>query len=308
MEPFVNFSLGFLGYTIFMTNPLLKLKLKLADIIKQVVKKLAFSAGYHQRIVDLEAQQKVLMAMIDKSVLVRTRNLIFENLQIVSIIGKSKIRIGSKFDGGYVVANDFESVTTVISLGIGKNLDKEKFFVNNKVKVFGYDGTIGHQSPLKHNFFVFNPRNVGIQQDQISINEIIENDIGIDSLKENSILFIDVEGSEYEILNEIKPAFLSLFRQIVIEFHDLIRETSEGGKFHPIRQKLLMNFNTYHVHANNFGASIELMSGEIIPDVLEITFINKYLFNTMNDLNKCPSAFDAPCNPNKPELIFSWNS
>ena len=291
-----------------MTNPALKLKLKVVDVIKKVVKKLAFSAGYHQRIVDLEAQQKVLRAIIDKSVLVKTRNLIFENLQIVSIIGKSKTRIGSKFDGGYVIANDFESVTSVIALGIGKNLDKEKFFVNNKVKVFGYDGTIGCKSPLNHNFFVFNPKNVGVQQGQISINEIIENDIGINSLKENSILFIDVEGSEYEILNDIKPEFLSLFRQIVIEFHDLIRETSEGGKFRLVKQKLLTNFNTYHVHANNFGASIELMGGEIIPDVLEITFINKYLYKTLNDFNKCPSTLDAPCNPNKPELIFSWNS
>jgi hypothetical protein len=98
-----------------------------------------------------------------------------------------------------------------------------------------------------------------------------------------------------------------LFRQVVIEFHDLIRETGEGGKFRSVKQKLLVKFSTYHVHANNFGASIKLMSGEIIPDVLEITFVNKNMFKTLNDLNECPGTLDTPCNPNKPELFFSWN-
>ena len=289
-----------------MINLVLKLKLMIRNITIKVAKKIAFSAGYHQRIVNLEVQQKMLIGIVDESKLIKTRNLIFKNLQIVSIVGKSKTRIGSKFDGGYVVANDFEPVNTVLALGIGKNLDKEKFFVNNKTKVFGYDGTIGRKTPLNHELFVFNPINVGVQEGQISINEIIEKRIGTNSLNENSILFIDVEGSEYEILRDIKPELLSLFRQVVIEFHDLIRETGESGRFLTVKQKLLVNFSAYHVHANNFGASIKSMNGEIIPDVLEITFVNKNLFKTLNAPNNCPDTLDTPCNPNKPELFFSW--
>src|SRR5438876_498716 len=39
------------------------------------------------------------------------------------IVGHSKVRVGSRYDGGYVCVNDFEGINTALSLGIGYNDD-----------------------------------------------------------------------------------------------------------------------------------------------------------------------------------------
>ena len=190
-------------------------------------------------------------------------------------IDKKLIRIGDNNDGGYILPDDFDRIKHCFSAGVG-NLIKfeEDLFKRNKIKSFLCD--YNNLSYLtKKNYFNFTKKKISCFNDinNISLNKWINNRI---SLKDEFILKIDIEGSEFDSLLNISDDILKKVRILVVEFHSLrdLRNKSFYRIFDNVISRLLHFFYIVHLHPNNAGKIIEINNYEF-PDLLEITFYKK---------------------------------
>jgi len=190
-------------------------------------------------------------------------------------IPNNLIRIGPREDGGYVIAYGFE-YDLLISCGIANDVRFEEEFLDiHNIKCFAFDGTI-QSFPFHRNKIEWISKNIGHLNTEKTTNlkEYIKN-------YKNIFLKMDIEGSEFNWLDSMSEAELDKFSQIVIEFHwpfDIYRMN--------ILKKLNVTHYIIHVHGNNgLGLynirNINCDFTEInIPEVFEVTYINKKLFNT----------------------------
>ena len=224
------------------------------------------------------------------------------------------IRIGKHNDGGYVI--DKLSITNsdcLMSFGINDDWSFEQQFLELKaVPLFAFDASINKRHfqkkflksvrnlNLKHSFKnyqkfkdygkFFNNRDrfhiekfVGFdfQDHNMSLATIIKNYI---RHKYHHIFFkIDIEGSEYRILDEL-ISHQDITSGLVIEFHDLDINIEKVIKFIKT-YKLSLS----HIHANNFAPI-----NQNIPLSIELGF------SPCASLEKStltyPTAWDMPNN------------
>jgi hypothetical protein len=115
---------------------------------------------------------------------------------------------------------------------------------------------------------------------------------------------IDIEGGEYICLSELIPYFDSI-NGLAIEFH-AIGECAD--KFEFLLDKILEKFHIAHIHGCNYG---KLIDDTNIPDVLEITFINKKIVPEQITLSKKTypiEGLDFPSNPYKKDYTLPFDS
>jgi hypothetical protein len=101
------------------------------------------------------------------------------------------------------------------------------------------------------------------------------------------ILKIDIEGDEYEVIDQILD-FYPRIKLIIIEFHNIHSRTYE---FENCIKKLKMKYKLIHTHYNNNGRVIN-----DIPDVVEITFLISSENFTVTKVRKLPRSMDRPNN------------
>jgi hypothetical protein len=221
------------------------------------------------------------------------------------------IRIGSKNDGGYLCTfNSVKQSATLISLGISTNWEFEKEFLKikkNKVNFFPVDdrlnlifiikciykdfGKLLFYSNIKSIFksiYIFFDYIFFIQKfikkstvDYFFLNNLIKK-----KKLNNIFLKIDIEGSEYRILDEIIKNKNNI-NCIIIEFHDVDLHIKRIVNF--IKN---LRFYLTHIHANNFGGTDN--NGD--PKVLEVTFEKKPKIINVNEA-KQPHKLDSQNNP-----------
>jgi len=207
------------------------------------------------------------------------------------------IRLGKNNDGGYLVGkNSVLNSSTLISFGINDDCSFEKEFKNlNNLDVFCFDYDVdarfwfkkfrralrkalkGEIKILKDFFiniynykiffnrsgsFFYKQKIVGKEDnhllfDEANINKIIKTN----NLNKNIFLKIDIEVSEYEILQDI-ISFSSYINGLVIEFHDVDLNLNKIINF--INS---IDLNLIHIHPNN---STNCRNG--IPSCLEFSF------------------------------------
>jgi len=235
------------------------------------------------------------------------------------------LRLGKNNDGGYLVCkNNIEQSDCLVSFGISNDFSFEKQFKKfNSVKIFAYDPTVTNNFFLKEfimlflkcnfislfksikNFFDFKKffnmndnklflKKIGkggsVYLEHIPFNEIIK------SCEENKNIFfkIDIEGSEYRILDELLK-IKDKISGIAIEFHDVDLHL---GKIVNFTNQI--DLTLVHIHANNwmdYGI-------DNIPTCLEIsysknpTLISKY--------PKLPHELDQKNNPNFRDLLIKF--
>ena len=123
------------------------------------------------------------------------------------------------------------------------------------------------------------------------------------NIKNNKILLkIDIEGGEYDIIDEIFE-YHEKFVLILIEFHNL---NVFEEKFEQKIKKLKSRFEIIHLHGNNNDG----MNNGNLPVTLEVTLVNKNYINEKNE-KKYNYDFpiknlDFPNNPSKADLAFSF--
>jgi hypothetical protein len=192
-----------------------------------------------------------------------------------------KIRFGENADGGYVLGELDEVYDCYISAGISNEESFSRDFINkynmNEYNSFGFDGTISNYPYNYTNKISFIKKNINTFND--------DNNSNLSYLinKYNNIfLKMDIEGGEYPWLLSIDESQLAKFKQIVIEFHGITNNSWGCDYDNKIKclQKLSNTHFIIHAHGNNHGPVVNN-----IPDVIELTYVNKKYFNTTPELN-----------------------
>jgi hypothetical protein len=197
-----------------------------------------------------------------------------------------KIRLGRENDGGYVIA-DIPGIKYDVLLSGGVNDDSsfEDMFLNkyNDIECYAFDGTIS-KSPSTHPKFNFIKKNIGPNENTTTTNlhEFLNS-------YKNIFLKMDIEGHEIEWLESVSERQLNNISQIAIEFHKPYSRKEDN-----IFNKLNTTHYLIHAHGNN-NSGVQKYNNVIIPEGLELTYINKkYIKLESLKLNKnsLPSALD----------------
>ena len=245
------------------------------------------------------------------------------------------VRLGSIDDGGYVVPiQTINSSNVLISFGISDNWEFEKDFVNKtSAKLVAYDHSIDKNfwlSKFKKDlvkfiqFKIFKPKKIykmfqfldfilffkirknnkfylkkiGKGQDCLSLNDIIKNYI---EDEKKLFLKIDIEGSEYDILEDI-IFNKSKIQGMVIEFHDVSKNLDKIVNF---TNKINTDLYLVHIHANNYSTK----EFDQFPEAIELTYSkkNQHLTVRSNDKDYPIKNLDYPNSKRSPDIKISFN-
>lgn len=233
------------------------------------------------------------------------------------------IRIGSRHDGGYLIEKKslLES-KFLFSFGISTNWDFEKDFLKiNNINFLAFDGSINDDfwnlekkkvlTKLKKlsvsrfiNFYIlkwsfnkfFNKKNFISKFISTKLSNSMTFNEAISLNSEKKLFFkIDIEGSEYEFLNDI------IYHQdkiigMAIEFH-------ECQKFINNIIKFVNDFTLeiVHIHANNYDHNIN----NEIPKTLELTFAKNP--KAIGNFKSLPHILDSPNRAKSPEINLTFD-
>ena len=249
------------------------------------------------------------------------------------------IRMGAKFDGGYVVDSKIiNSSSMLISFGLGTDWSFELDYLkltNKKIHIYDYTTSywpyikkiikyfrrfitfrtsyknfiIKLDNFLKLKKFLSLP-NVKFFKEKITFSIKDKNDTDIETVfsrfdcKDGIVLKCDIEGSEYEIIEQITK-YSSKINMLIIEFH-WINQTDNQTNFIQSVKKLEKNFKIIHIHGNNY----DTQSNTGLPNVLEITFTNmKYAQGKIEYNHKFPiKDLDFPNDPLKEDIKIFFKS
>jgi hypothetical protein len=117
------------------------------------------------------------------------------------------------------------------------------------------------------------------------------------------ILKMDIEGSEWDVLDNSSSESLSKLSQIICEFHGLGRlyEAPFHARALRVFHNLAQQFAVIHVHANNNGDMCNL-ANVAVPSTLEITFANRARYSFVESNETFPTPLDAPNRPDLAEI------
>lgn len=184
------------------------------------------------------------------------------------------IRIGGDTDGGYLIPNDLKGIDTCFSPGVSTTSDFENDLTKKGIKCFLADYSVD-APPIDNPLFDFEKKYLGIDNDDTFIT--LESWVNQKAPKKDEFLLqMDIEGSEYPVIFHTSEDTFSKFRILVIEFHGLDTIlTKEGYELMRLTfSKLLKNFEVVHIHPNNCCGSA-YYKDLVIPRVMEFTFLRK---------------------------------
>lgn len=231
-----------------------------------------------------------------------------KKIKPVFVSNKNLIRIGPKRDGGYVIDKRIiKTIDHIITCGLSDDWNFEKDFlkINNNVKVTAYDHTVNKSfwvnrffKDILHLFllkklsiwkivnifryidYLFFFKN-GNKHHEIKIgkNNIKNKEHNLDIIlknKKNILLKIDIEGAEYQILNQILRNNAKI-NCLIIEFHEIKKNMRKIINFVEKNK----NLKLIHIHANNVSG----IDKYGFPYAIEITFVNSKKIKYMKNKN-----------------------
>jgi hypothetical protein len=217
----------------------------------------------------------------------------------------NKIRLGSKGDGGYVIAVLNGGYDCYISAGVGGEESFSRDFIMiyglNAYNCFAYDATIEQYPYHFTKNITYIRKNVGTFNSESTTN------FSILTSKYNDIfLKIDIEGGEYHWLFGQTEEQLKKFKQIVIEYHGLTGDGFGCDYSYKVQclQKLANTHYIVHAHGNNCGIKVHNF-----PDVLELTYVRKSEFTKPLSSNRIPfpiSGLDYKNNHERPDFVLDY--
>ena len=234
------------------------------------------------------------------------------------------VRIGRDHDGGYLVSKiDIDYSEVLFGLGISDDWSfVSDFLRHKKVPIFAYDASVNKKDFIKNiknslirinkpkDFLywvkVYFSYKKFFSEDRKHIEKFVGlnaegkhctmNDI-LSEVKSNKIfLKIDIEGSEYRILDTLitnKDRICGM----VIEFHDCDIHLAKIQNF---VEKF--DLNLVHVHANNNAPT---RIDDDLPIVLELTFSKN---SKVRKLDSLPHRLDMPNNRLADEINLKFKN
>lgn len=213
------------------------------------------------------------------------------------------IRLGGDCDGGYLVPDDFIGIKSCLSPGVSWYAGfEESLFRNYGIKSHLIDYSVD-QAPDGFIPESFTKKFLGAWNDEIyTTMESWISCIGEVKEKDDLLLQMDIEGSEYVSIIATPMSILRRFRIIVLEVH-LVHKWIDPVFYHiakAMAMKLISNHTCVHLHVNNYAPIVEL-GGVMLPDVFEVTFYRKDRCKPSGPA-VLPNPLDRPCNPDAPEV------
>jgi len=213
------------------------------------------------------------------------------------------IRLGDEKDGGYIIPEDLDGITSCFSPGVNGKASFEQALAHYGIRSFMADNSVD-SPPIQNDLFVFTKKHLGHQNNEAKIrfdNWISENDDGNDS-----ILQMDIDGPEYEVLPITSIDVLKKFRIICLELHYLDRLPDPHFFKHiqETTEHLLSDFKVVHIHPNNFLKPIRY-KGIVIPPIIELTLLRKDRNHfTGKFVASYPHPLDKTNDPTKKDFIL----
>ena len=231
------------------------------------------------------------------------------------------IRLGKDNDGGYLLGKkSILNSKNLISLGISDDWSFENQFskINTNIKIYAYDDMIDLKWLIKRFlknikkflFFVIQINQLissfiklfqyNSMRKKINLTKkfIIQKDISeITKNKKNIFFKIDIEGSEYRILDEIIKIKENI-EAVVIEFHDIDLHKDKIINF---LEKI--DLDVTHIHPNNYS----IADSDLNPTCIELTLERNYEKENLLGLN-LPHPLDQKCNPKADDFILKFEN
>jgi hypothetical protein len=216
-----------------------------------------------------------------------------------------KVRVGSLGDGGYVLPDDLDGISDLLSIGIGAEVSFDLHFAKQGVPVYQYDPTI-ERPPVAHEQFQFHKIAWG-PEDKEGMSTIAGM-VARHRLAEtnDAILKFDTEGAEWLAMRVTTADALKNFRIIAMELHGL--NNLHNREFNQQVRQILTTLTRYHsvvhLHANNC-CGISLVEGVPVPTVIELTLLrnDRSSFSVCHD--PIPGPLDYPNMPDRPDLVLT---
>jgi len=229
----------------------------------------------------------------------RLRQSDLDLLQVYSY--PNKIRLGRNQDNGYVVA-DVTGYDFYISTGPNDEDQVSTDFMNR----YGLDEY--HGLTFSRALYNYSPK-IGMIRKMLNGYEDAENTNLSYLLSQHSNMFIeiDMEVDEFGWLSSVTETQLSKFKQMVIEMDGLL--TDSGNISYDERINCLRKLNNTHYLIHAHGNNNQPFSDAGIPQVIELTYLNKNCFTTPPEINTqaLPIAgLDFANNPNFPDLDLNF--
>lgn len=206
---------------------------------------------------------------------------------------KKLIRVGGPGDGGYLIPDDTDGISAIFSPGVAAVAEFEKYFADKGVKCFLADASV-NEAPVNHPNFSFIRKFVHAGKtagDWKNFEEWVdESGYGSGDL----LLQMDIEGGEWEILDNLTTQFLSRFRIIVLELHGM-HQLAYKLAFQSIMRifsKITEDFVIVHIHPNNAERALRAEGFELAP-LLEITLHRKDRVTSKSPVKTLPKELDA---------------
>lgn len=218
---------------------------------------------------------------------------------------EDKIRLGNMYDGGYVIPENLLPVIEVeYCYGVDYYMDFEEDLIKRiDVPVRFYDHTVDGLPAKNKNFFF---KKQGIAEKKYGSFDTFRNHMENNGDSGKKILLkIDIEGGEWKIMEDIINESSENIVAIVLEIHRLYRY-EKIAKYIKTLRKINSRFTLVHLHGNNNGETVYL-SGNMVPSVLELTFINNNLVKDKKIMaSTLPSEKDYPNVRGKEDMILDF--
>lgn len=213
-------------------------------------------------------------------------------LRVEAVKSHDLVRIGGQADGGYVLLDNLGTIQTAFSFGVGDEVSFDLDLAQRGITVHQFDHTI-NAAPVDHEKIHFH---------RVQIAPISGD--GADSLSSALrfsegeapvIVKMDIEGDEWSVLEQFTDADADRIAQFVCEFHnfDQIAQSENADRALKVLSRLREKFGVVHLHANNYG-KVLVVGTVTFPEILEVSFANRTLYEFVPADVELPTALDRP--------------
>ena len=230
-----------------------------------------------------------------------------ELLHLRDVEGGTLVRIGREHDGGYLMLDEFHPGMIAYSFGISDDVSWDKAMAERDIACFMYDHTID-KLPEEHKFFHWSREGIcgAEHQEHCRTLEAFIKSNGHEE-RNDLILKMDVEGTEWDAVAATSSATLALFSQIVFELHDVYSAVLHN-KICAVLSKLNKTHQPVYVHGNNW-ADYERAGDLVMPWALEVLYVRKNDHNFRESSHFYPLEQDMPNKANRRDIRLGvWNT
>jgi hypothetical protein len=220
-------------------------------------------------------------------------------------VGQHKVRLGNLGDGGYVSLDDFRSGDIALSLGISNDISWDLQVADRGLTIYQFDHTVDDPAPHDSRM-TFQKKMIAAETTECSqsLHDLVVK-FDRNEARPNILLKMDIEGAEWPVWESTPPAALARFSQILCEVHWLERlaDAEYRARVYRIFAELSNHYAVVHVHANICGG-IANIGNVVFPNVLEISFANRQMYDFEPTDELFPGPLDISCDAYSPDMYL----